>query len=105
MTTPITVSDVVYDIDATHIRVKHSNATINELSREETIEAIEYMIATVCEEPALVTDSGGELNPTTLAELTCEINDLYFDDRIPEDLFEIAFAVCTEYEQTENVDQ
>lgn len=92
------VSDLVYDLRESQIRMKHANATITQFDHQKTIEIITCMINLVDDDRECIV--AGEVMYTGLAELTCDRMNLYINDSdVPDDLFEISYAVGYEYER------
>lgn len=99
------LADLVYDINANPLKMRHTNATIYNFSRDTTIEIMMYMITVIEDEPELVIGAGQEVNATKLAELACDVIDLHDGaGDIPEDLFEIAGAIAAEYDTPHGVE-
>ena len=92
------LADLVHNLRANQLKLKHSNAVVDQFNRNKTIDILMYMI-TIVEEDTIAFDSAGEVDSTRMAEIVCKDMDLYINGHdVPEDLFEIASAIATEYE-------
>ena len=68
---------------------------MEDLTAEQVNLAISWMVDNI--DDPVYWESGPDCNTTRLAEDCCNALNLWAEDQVPEDLFEIAFAVDQEY--------